>query len=236
MKINCIIVDDEPASREILERYVSDCKSLLLIKSCRNAFEASEVLNNTQIQLLFLDINMPKLSGMKFYRSLLNPPYVIFTTAYPEYAVEGFEVDAIDYLLKPFPFERFLKAVNKAIDKIRDQGNTRLDYDYILLRADKKIHRINVSEIFLLEAVGDYVKVVYSNSHIMVHDTFQNFLLQFRGTNIVRVHKSFAVSINNIESIEGNQINIGSKTIPIGQKYKSDFLQRLNSNGSMLNS
>ncbi len=233
MKINCIIVDDEPASREILERYVSDCESLLLVKSCHNAFEATDVINSTSVQLIFLDINMPKLSGMKFYRSLVNPPKVIFTTAYPEYAVEGFEVDAIDYLLKPFPFERFLKAVNKAIDKIRENGGSSgLEKDYILLRADKKIHRIIVDEIFLLEAIGDYVKVLFGDKHIIVHETFQNLIAQLTGEKIVRVHKSYAVSLNNIESIEGNQINIGNIKIPIGQTYKPGFMNKFNSQQS----
>jgi len=229
MKIKCIIVEDEPASREILERYVSICNSLDLLGSFSNAIAAGEALHNHQVHLIFLDINMPKLSGMKFYRSLVNPPYVIFTTAYPEYAVEGFEVDAIDYLLKPFPFERFLKAVNKAIEKFKDQESSQGGKDYILLRADKKIHRIIVSEIFLLEAVGDYVKVYFGETHILVHDTFQNILSQLPEVSIIRVHKSYAVSIRYIKSIEGNQICIASKTIPIGQKYKSDFLSKFKS-------
>ena len=138
MKINCIIVDDEPASREILEKYVADCSCLNLVETCKNAFEATEAINNVDIQLIFLDINMPKLSGMKFYRSLTNPPFVIFTTAYPEFAVEGFEVNAVDFLLKPFPFERFLKAVNKAIDILKNQSNDNICYEYIFLKSDKK--------------------------------------------------------------------------------------------------
>lgn len=121
MKINCIIVDDEPASRDVLEKFISDCPSLNLLYSCKNAFEANEILNKDDVQLIFLDINMPKLSGLKFYKSLTNPPFVIFTTAYPEYAVEGFEVEAVDYLLKPFPFDRFLKAVNKALDILNNK-------------------------------------------------------------------------------------------------------------------
>lgn len=231
MKIRCIIVDDEPASREILEHYVSDCNSLDLLGSFSNAIDAGEALHVYQVQLIFLDINMPKLSGMKFYRSLVNPPYVIFTTAYPEYAVEGFEVEAIDYLLKPFPFERFLKAINKAIGKLKNQEPNKSEADYILLRADKKIHRIIVSEIFLIEALGDYVKLYYKEKYIVVHDTFQNLLSQMPGDRFFRVHKSYAVSLSSVKSIEGNQISIGSNTIPIGQSYKSDFLNRLKSDG-----
>ncbi len=111
MIINCIIVEDEPVSQDVLKKYVADCPNLKLIEVCNNAFEANDTLVNHEVQLMFLDINMPRLSGMKFYKSLSNPPFVIFTTAYPEYALEGFEVDAVDYLLKPFPFERFIKAV-----------------------------------------------------------------------------------------------------------------------------
>lgn len=229
MKIKCIIVEDEPASKEIMERYVSNCNTLDFLGTFSNAIAAGEALHKQKVQLIFLDINMPKLSGMKFYRSLVNPPYVIFTTAYPEYAVEGFEVDAIDYLLKPFPFERFLKAVNKAIDKLKDQESSETGKDYILLRADKKIHRIIISEIILLEAIGDYVKVCFGDKHITVHDTFQNLISQLPEDTIVRVHKSFAVSINSIESIEGNQMSIGSRTIPIGQKFRSSFFSKLNS-------
>jgi len=233
MKIRCIIVDDEPASREILEHYVSDSNSLYLLGSFSNAFDAGEALHAHQVQLIFLDINMPKLSGMKFYRSLVNPPYVIFTTAYPEYAVEGFEVEAIDYLLKPFPFERFLKAINKAIDKLKNQESNQSEADYILLRADKKIHRIIISEIFLVEALGDYVKVYFEEKYIVVHDTFQNLLSQLPGDRFFRIHKSYAVSLSSVKSIEGNQISIGNKTIPIGQLYKSDFLNRLRSDGQV---
>jgi len=138
-------------------------------------------------------------------------------------------VDAIDYLLKPFPFERFIKSVNKAINKIESHSIDATDGDYILLKADKKLHRIDFADIFLLEAVGDYVKVHFGDKYILVHETFQNLLSQFSEDKIVRVHKSYAVSIRSIDSIEGNQISIGRCAIPIGQKYKSEFLKKLGS-------
>lgn len=228
MKINCLIIDDEPASRELIKKYVSEISILRLVKICKNAFEASETIMQHDIQLLFLDINMPRLSGMKFYKSLNNAPYVIFTTAYPEYAVEGFEVNAVDYLLKPFPFERFLKAVNKAIEIIQQSfGQNSFNREFIMLKADKRLNRIFIDEINYLEAVGDYVKVYYSDKNILVHSTFQDLISQLPENCIVRTHKSFAVSIKKFEAIEGNSVIINGTYIPIGQLYKPGFLNAI---------
>ena len=229
MKVNCIIVDDEPASREILEKFISDCFSLNLVGTCKNAFEATEAINNVEVQLIFLDINMPKLSGMKFYRSLTNPPFVIFTTAYPEFAVEGFEVNAVDYLLKPFPFERFLKAVNKASDILKNNCIDNNCYEYIFLKSDKKIHRVIINEIYHLEAVGDYVKVFFNGKFIMVHETFQNLINQFPNNLFVRIHKSHAIAINKIDTIEGNMVKVKDKFFPIGQTYRNEFMNLIKS-------
>jgi len=230
MKISCIIVDDEPASREILERYISNCKSINLIASCKNAFEATELINRDEIHLIFLDINMPKLSGLKFYKTLTNPPFVIFTTAYPEFAVDGFEVDAIDYLLKPFSFERFLKSVNKVLTVFNQKGNSNQN-PFIVLKSDKKLYRVSVHEINYLEALGDYVKVDYLNQSIIVHETFQNLLTQLKESNLFRVHRSFAVSLNKFDHIEGNMVKIKGKSIPIGLTYRSEFLNLINPHG-----
>jgi len=227
MKINCIIVDDEPVSQDILKKYVGDTPTLNLLQVCNNAFEASEALMQHQVDLIFLDINMPKLSGMKFYKSLNNPPYVIFTTAYPEFAAEGFEVDAIDYLLKPFPFDRFLKAVNRAIERIKKPERKIASGEYILLKADKKLHRVNLSDISHLEALGDYVKVFYFNTFIVVHDTLQRLLDQLPKNEFIRIHKSYVISTVNISYVEGNQVKIGEREIPIGKIYKEAFLRQI---------
>lgn len=225
MTINCLVVDDEPASREILEKYIRDCPFLQLSGSCKNAFEAAEQLNQSAVQVLFLDINMPKLSGLNFYRSLVNPPDVIFTTAYPGYAVEGFEVEAVDYLLKPFSFERFLKAVHKVQQKY--QQNTQQEPATIVLRADKKLHRVKTDAIYYMEALGDYVKVHCREKTIVVHTTLQNLLNELPGDKMMRVHKSYAISLDKIELIEGNQINMLDAKIPIGKTYKTEFMQAL---------
>jgi DNA-binding LytR/AlgR family response regulator len=160
---------------------------------------------------------------------------VIFTTAYPEYAVEGFEANAVDYLVKPFSFERFMKAVNKAIEKARyskSQAKTQLPgrQDFILLRADKKLYKVLLSEILYIEATGDYLKVFYKDKHLLVHGTINGFLEKFPLGEFIRVHKSFIISVNQINYIEGNQIRIGSTFIPIGRSYKDEVESRLRQN------
>jgi DNA-binding LytR/AlgR family response regulator len=227
MVIKCIVVDDEPVARDLMSKYIKDVPSLNLVKVCSNALEASETLMQEEVDLIFLDINMPKLSGMKFYRSLHNPPYVIFTTAYPEFAAEGFEVDAIDYLLKPFPFDRFLKAVDRALDRIARKDKSIVSREYILLRADKKLHRINLAEIQFLESMGDYVKVYFKDTFILVHDTLKRMLELLPDDQFIQVHKSYVIAIGRIQYVEGNQVNVGNQEIPIGKNYSGRFFNMI---------
>ncbi|KAA3659779.1 MAG: DNA-binding response regulator [Calditrichaeota bacterium] len=229
MQINCLVIEDEPSAQEIMRKYIADCPWLNLVDVCGNALTASDVLNRSNVQLLFLDINMPGLSGMSFYKSLSNPPFVIFTTAYPEFAVEGFEVSAVDFLLKPFPFDRFLKAVHKATESIKNQKmNTgEAKQDYVLLRSDKKLHRIPIREIVHIEAVGDYVNVHLRRGTLFVHETFKGMLERLPKVGMVRIHKSHAVALDKIEFVEGNQVRIRDKYIPIGQAYRNAFMQSL---------
>ncbi len=227
MKINCIIIDDEPSSQVVLKAFIADVNFLELVGVCNNAIEAAEVLNkNNTISLLFLDINMPKISGLSFYKSLQNPPDVIFTTAYSEYALEGFEVNAIDYLLKPFSFQRFFKAVNKVLDKQSQENQTPED-DFILIKSNKVLHKIALNDIFFVEAFGDYVKVHLEHTYIMTNSTFANILKLFP-KQFVRTHKSYAINLKKMNSLAGNQITIGNNTVPIGQTYKADFLKSFN--------
>lgn len=225
MPINCIIIDDEPAAQEILQKYISDCPTLNMVATCNNALEASELLSREDVHLMFLDINMPKLSGMSFYKSLAKPPAVIFTTAYSEFALEGFEVNAVDYLLKPFPFDRFLKAVNKVFET-QQTAQPEISQTHVLLKSDKKIHRVNADEIFHLEAVGDYINVHMRRGSLIVHETFKSLMEQLPSEKFVRIHKSHAVAIDRIEYLEGNQIKIRDKYLPIGQSFRADFLER----------
>ena len=231
MKIKCVIIDDEPLSQDVLRKYISDCPSLELYEAFTNAVDANTFLQTQRIELLFLDINMPKISGLSFFKSLTNPPLVIFTTAYPEYAIEGFEVDAVDYLVKPFSFERFLKAVNKAVEKIKSiQPNTKNIEGSILLKSDKKVYKINFDSILYLQAIGDYVKVVTMEKNLIVHTTIKGLVEQLPIDDFIRIHKSFVISIKRLEYLEGNQVRIGKENLPVGLNYKEELLRRLANN------
>jgi DNA-binding LytR/AlgR family response regulator len=228
MQINCIIIDDEPSSQIVLKAFIADVPFLKLVCVCNNAIEATEVLNkNNNISLLFLDINMPKISGLSFYKSLQNPPDVIFTTAYSEYALDGFEVNAVDYLLKPFSFERFFKAVNKALEKQTQQENQNPEDDFIIIKSNKVLHKIIPNDILYVEAFGDYVKVHLEHTSIMTNSTFTN-ILKLLPKQFVRTHKSYAINLKKMNSLAGNQITIGEKNVPIGQTYKANFLKSFN--------
>jgi len=227
-RFTCIVIEDEPLAQNVLKKYIEDHPSLVLVAICADAMEAQTILSRQPVQLLFLDINLPKLSGINFIKTLINPPLVIFTTAYPEFAVEGFELNAIDYLLKPFSFERFLKAVNKAIEKINSsaispQKNEPTAPSFVFLKADKKIHKINLDSILYIEAVGDYMKVVTESGQLLVNETMKKMLEDFPASRFIRVHKSFIVAINRIKYIEGNFIRIAEKDIPVGATYSDEF-------------
>jgi len=230
-RYTCIVIEDEPLAQNVLKKYIEDCPSLELTAMYADAMEAQAILSNQQVQLLFLDINLPKLSGINFIKTLIYPPLVIFTTAYPEFAVEGFELNAIDYLLKPFSFERFLKAVNKAIEKINSsttifQNNELPAPSFVFLKADKKIHKINLDSIQYIEAVGDYMKVVTESGQLLVNETMKKLLENFPANQFIRVHKSFIVAIDRIKYIEGNFIRVTEKDIPIGATYSEEFYSK----------
>lgn len=227
MIIRCLIIDDEPSSQNVLKHFVKDISFLELVAVCNNAIDGLQALKtHDNIDLLFLDINMPKISGLTFYKSLQNPPHVIFTTAYPQYAVEGFEVNAIDYLLKPFSFDRFFMAVNKVLDlkKNKETSNTE---QFIMVKSNKVLHKIFLNSLEYIEAFGDYVKLHRNDDFILTNSTFSNILALLPDSQFVRTHKSFAVNVDLINSVAGNRVFINSKTISIGQTHKQAFLNKL---------
>lgn len=228
MKIKCLIIDDEPLSQDVLKKYIADSPQIELIGIYSNAVEANVFLQSNSIELLFLDINMPKISGLNFFKSLINPPLVIFTTAYPEYAIEGYEVDAVDYLVKPFSFERFLKAINKVVEKNSiAQLKNKNTGGSILLKSDKRVHKVDFDKIIYLQAIGDYVKVVTSEKNLLVHSTIKSLVEQLPAVEFIRIHKSFVISIKRLEYIEGNQVRIDKENLPIGLNYKEELIKRL---------
>jgi DNA-binding LytR/AlgR family response regulator len=225
MKISCIIVDDEPLSRDVLIKYISNTPQLELKTTLDNAISAMDYLNKNQVDLIFLDINMPKLSGVSLVKSLLNPPLIIFTTAYPQFAVEGFELDAVDYLLKPFSFERFLKAVNKVSDKLSKTQNLNQEQNYLVIKADKKLHRIRQDEILYIESAGDYVKIFFGDQMIMAHETMKNLEQTLPSEMFYRTHRSYIVALDKITFIEGNQLKITEAMIPVSPDKKEELLK-----------
>ena len=223
---SCLIVDDEPLSRDVLRKYIAEVKDLQLLAECSNAVEASHQLNLHQIDIIFLDINMPGLSGISFARSLTVSPLIIFTTAYPEYAVEGFELDATDYLVKPYSFERFLKAVNRAIERLSENNGYSADEGKILVKADKKLYALKFSEILLIEGQGDYIRIRTEGENLVVHDTIKNFLANLPENEFMRIHKSYVVNLKRIEYIEGNQVRIGEHMVPVSPVHREELLSR----------
>jgi DNA-binding LytR/AlgR family response regulator len=226
MKLNCLIIDDEPTSQAVLKNYIDQVDFLHLSGILNNAETAlGEINNNPEIDLLFLDINMPKISGLTLYKSLQKPPYVIFTTAYSQYAVDGFELNAIDFLLKPFSFDRFFSAVNRVVEKNSSLQNNPPKNNSILIKADKTIYKIYINDIIFIEAFGDYVKIHLKEKYILTNKTFSSILDLLPQNKFIQTHKSFAVNIDEINTLKGNQITIGKHTIPIGLTYKTDFLK-----------
>lgn len=223
--INCLIIDDELSSQRVLQHFVAETEVLDLKATCNNAAEAFKYLQlKGNIDLMFLDINMPQQSGLDFYKTLKNPPPVIFTTAYPQYAVDGFEVNAIDYLLKPIAYDRFLTAINKVLINLNTTNETE---GFIVLKENKALHKLYLKEIQFVEAFGDYVKVHTKEKTITTHSTFSKFIDSLPNY-FLRTHKSFSINLNRMNHLSGNQITVDTHTIPIGQTYKKTVLKALN--------
>lgn len=224
----CIIVDDEAPAHRILERYITDAPSIQLVAKCYSAFEANIVLMENKIDIMFLDINMPKMNGLSFLSSLNKKPGVIITTAYRDYALEGFELNVIDYLQKPFSFERFMKSVNRALERMQPevalqsiQEIKTKEKEYLFIKEDKTIYKIDFKDILFVESLGDYNKIHTEKKTHIAYQTLKKLELTLPDNLLIRVHKSYIVSLRHIESIEGNQIKIKDKIIPIGKMYKS---------------
>lgn len=226
MKLNCLIVDDEPLSQDVIKDYVKACPELNLIAVSADALEAGEWIKKERINLLFLDVNMPKLSGIGFIKSLREPPLFILITAYPEYAIEGFEVDAVDYLLKPVDFDRFRAAVNRAVERFSTTTETKPAH--IMLRANKKDYRIELNEILYLEAQGDYVRFVTEKQSLTVHGKMKDFQEQLPADDFERIHKSYIISCSKVEYLEGNRVKLGEHKIPVSLNFRNDLIRKLN--------
>ncbi len=227
MTINCIIADDEPLSLDVLEKHIGEIPALQLKGRFLNAIEALDFMQKNETHLIFLDINMPKLSGISMVKAMKDPPMIIFTTAYPEFALEGFNLDAVDYLVKPISFERFMKAVNKAI-KMAEFSRNRENGEngYITVKSDKKIYRIPYNDIIFIQSIGDFVKIHTGQKVIINNETLRNLELTLPPRLFIRTHKSYILGIRHIRFIEGNQVKIGNETLPIGLTFRDSFLEK----------
>ena len=221
-----IIIDDEPLAHEIIEEFCAMIPHIKLIGNCYSAMEALKFLNDNTVDFMFLDINMPKLNGLDFLRTLSNPPKVIVTSAYSEFALEGYELNVIDYLLKPIPFERLVKAVNKIsiqpkVQKVNIETEVDTTKNRIFVKGDKKHHQIQLDNLLFIEAYGNYTKLFLKSEMFVSHEKISHYERSLPKSHFLRVHKSFIVRVDKIKLIEGNRISIGEHKIPIGQTYKS---------------
>ncbi len=229
--IRYIIIDDEYIAHDIIKSYCDLLPNLSLLKNCYDALEAFEFLQSNSVDLIFLDLNMPKLKGFDFLKTLSNPPKVIVTTAYKEFALEGYELNISDYLLKPFGFDRFLSAINKTFSTpVLPQSNapiSALNGGRIFVKSNKKYIQLTIDSILYLEASGNYTKIFSSSDVISIRDKVSNVLELLPKSNFIQVHKSFAVCVTHIKSIGGNQIFIGEHIVPIGKMFRHNITQLL---------
>jgi|APTNR8051073442_1049403.scaffolds.fasta_scaffold00266_15 DNA-binding LytR/AlgR family response regulator len=226
--IRCIAVDDEPLSLKIIEKYVADLPQLELLSTCSDAFEAMDALRRLRVDLMFLDINMPKLSGISLLKSLDKQPLVIFTTAYPEFAVEGFELEAVDYLLKPFSQERFIKAVNRAADRLATPGAPEAEGpNFLMAKVEKKLFKVDFQDVIYFEAYGDYVKIFLKDKMLLTKERLSAVEQQLPPKQFFRIHRSYVIALAAIEFIEGNLVKIGKERLPISENLKEGLLEKL---------
>jgi two-component system, LytTR family, response regulator len=229
--IRCLIVDDEPPAREIISRYIQQLPTLELVGECANAIQAFAVLQKQAVDLMFLDIRMPQLNGTDFLKTLKNPPKVILTTAYTEYALEGYELDVVDYLMKPIPFDRFLKAVNKAYQlgstKTEQVAEEKKTESFVYFRADRKMVKVMLNDILYIESMKDYVKIFTNDATIITKQSISSVEAMLPEKEFVRVHRSYIVSLNRIKTFTSELIEIDKAEIPIGKLYRNGVMKML---------
>jgi len=231
MKINSIIIDDEPLARKGLKEYIADVDFLQLTGEFDNPLKAADIVSEGQVQLLFLDIQMPKITGLDFFKTLQHAPPVIFTTAYPQYALEGFNLNALDYLVKPISFDRFLQAALKAKEyyELRTKNNSipEASGKYFFIKSDSKLVKIFFDDILFVEAVQNYVNIYTADKKYITYLTFKSVEEYLPVNDFIKTHKSYIVPIKKVESIQSNEVKIGTHHIPISRNLKDDVMEKL---------
>ncbi|HEA28910.1 MAG TPA: response regulator transcription factor [Leeuwenhoekiella sp.] len=230
MRLKCIIIDDEPLAVNVIKNFVGQVKDLELLGTFNNAIDSLQFLQINEVGLLFLDINMPIIDGFSFLNSLQYKPMVIITTAHEEYAVQSYELEVLDYLVKPVPFPRFLKAVNKALKNKAEPIPiaTTQETDYLFVKIDKKrMKKIYLKDILVVESLKDYIKIVTTTSKYIVHQTLSSFTNNLPAERFLRIHRSFTISVNKVEAIEGNCVEIAGYKYTIGRSYINEVKDSL---------
>ncbi len=235
MKTKCLIVDDEPLARELMRNHIEKLDNFEIVAECSDAMKALEALRNHKVDLMFMDIQMPQITGIEFLKTLKHPPQVIITTAYREYAIEGFELDVVDYLLKPITFERFLKAVNKyfqvsagndPVVENSTNGNAGED-SFIYVKENKKVVKLFLCDILYIEGLSEYVKIYTAGKKIVTKASMANMEEKLADCDFLRIHKSYIVSLRKIEAFTSTTVEIAGKELPVGRSYKSRVVQVL---------
>jgi len=241
MKTKCLIVDDEPLARDLMRSHIDKLENFEIVAECGDAMKALQALRNTEVDLMFMDIQMPQITGIEFLKTLKNPPGVIITSAYREYALEGFELDVVDYLLKPITFERFLKAVNKYyqlknedVKEIHTEINTQaLNADaFIYVKENKKVVKVHLNDIYYIEGLSEYVQIFTRKKKIITKTSMTNMVEKLPDADFMRIHKSYIVSLSKIEAFTSTTIEVPGKELPIGRSYKNAVLETMQYQGN----
>jgi DNA-binding LytR/AlgR family response regulator len=241
MKTKCIIIDDEPLARDLMRSHISKLENFEIVAECGDAMKALQELRDKKVDLMFMDIQMPQITGIEFLKILKNPPKVIITTAFREYAIEGFELDVVDYLLKPITFERFLKSVNKYYEVSNEevQNTSQVsdvipsDEAFIYVKENKRVIKVNLNEILYIEGLSEYVQIYTDRKKIITKTSLTNLEDKLPSDGFLRIHKSFIVSKSRIEAFTTSTIEVPGKHIPIGRSYKNSVLNALQLKGSI---
>jgi len=228
--INCLIVDDEPIAREGMKEYINQVDYLYLVAECKSAAEAAGLLHKNKIDLVFLDIQMPGLTGIEFMKALAEPPLIIFTTAYPQYALECFELDVIDYLLKPISFARFLKSVEKAQSYLKAKDNNlNITNEFFFIKCNGKIEKIFIAEVIYIEAMANYVIIHTQQKKYITYITFSGICKRLPDNLFMRIHKSYMVAVSAIKTIDDDEIITSTVSLPLSKSYKEQVMNKIES-------
>jgi len=240
MKIRCLVIDDEPLARDLMRSHIEKLENFEIVAECGDAMKALQALRNHPVDLMFMDIQMPQITGIEFLKTLKHPPKVIITTAYREYALDGFELDVVDYLLKPITFNRFLKAVNKYYQLTQEEKKNAApavmaaqpEEAFIYVKENKKVIKVHLNEILYVEGLSEYVQIYTENKKIITKTSMTHMEEKLPQADFMRIHKSFIVSLSKIEAFTSNSIEVPGKELPIGRSYKNSVLEALHFQGN----